>query len=47
MKAELWKQGIPPLTTINMEVFFSPSLPQPTRFTRQQLEEKREKKALI
>ena len=35
MKAKLWQQGSLPLTT--------PRLPQPTRLTPQQLEEKREK----
>ena len=42
LKAKLWKQGIPPFTTIIM-IFFSPRLPQCTRFTQQQLEEKGEK----
>ena len=43
LKAELWKQGILPLTTINMESVVSPSLSQPTRLTPQHLDEKRAK----
>jgi len=43
LKAKLWKQGIPPLMTIIMEVFLLLGLQKPTRLTPQQLEEKREK----